>query len=127
MPHARGVPVPGAPLGGAQRLGSKPEFCVATAACTCTSFAAAPAAGYQYWAFRMAALSAAGIPVKDSSGTIYNFDVALTVEDDGSDAATHATKIAAMVAAGQQDFIMNANPTFAVAESAAVKRRVWRD
>ena len=54
-------------------------------------------------------------------GNTYPVGLNLVIQDDGSSADTHSSQIASMLSpAGGMDFIMNAQPAFAVDEAAAV-------
>ncbi len=80
-----------------------------------------PFEGYQFFMQRLSVIAPSGIQFRDNTQTQYTFTLQLTVQDDASSSATHDSLISAMVAPGQQDFIFNSNPSFAVSESAAVK------
>ncbi|KAG1675594.1 hypothetical protein FOA52_014182 [Chlamydomonas sp. UWO 241] len=76
--------------------------------------------GFAFWKHRLEQVSPNGLPVRDNTGNTYYLGIDLLSQDDGSDAATHRSLIAAMVAPGQRDVILNANPSFAITESKAV-------
>ena len=71
--------------------------------------------GYLFWQKTMN--SKGGLLVKDKN-TQYTFSFSLNIKDDTSNAATAKTLVTSLAAS--EDFIMNAQPSFAVDEAAIV-------
>ncbi len=76
--------------------------------------------GYEYWENRLSLLYPTGLPIKDLRGNTYSVGLSLNIQDDKSDADMHASLVTTMVSSGAVDFVMNAQPSFALAEATIV-------
>ncbi|GAX76333.1 hypothetical protein CEUSTIGMA_g3779.t1 [Chlamydomonas eustigma] len=68
----------------------------------------------------MNSLYPSGLPIKDNQGHTYNVQIALTIQDDTSNSSVHSALVTNMVTSGGVDFVLNANPSFAVNEAQIV-------
>jgi len=64
-----------------------------------------------------------GFPITDGSGNTFRYTFSLEVRDDESDLTKHMATIDNLIDANSFDFIMNAQPAFAVEESIAVNNK----